>query len=945
LDLSTAQGLRAGGDNGPVVLGPAAAEKSPLALAISGPAPRMPRTGPRLTPAEAQAVRDWVAGGAPWPEGRTLKATGKAEEEAWWSLQPLKPHVPPVVEPGWGARTPVDAFLLARLREKGLAFSPEASRRTLLRRVTFDLTGLPPTPQEQEAFLSDHRPGAYERLVDRLLGSPAYGERWGRHWLDVARYADTHGYDKDKRRDDAWPYRDWVISAFNAGLPYRDFVRRQIAGDVASPGPEGVIATGFLAAGPWDFVGHVELREGTVDKLKTRVIDRDDMVTATFGAFLSLTVGCARCHDHKFDPISQKEYYRLQAVFAGVDRGVRRLGDAEAFTRLREIDEARARVEAALAEVEQKASSLSGPEVEAATARLNRARAELEEVKLPPLKASKSNGYHSAISRSADDIKWVQVDLGAVAPLDEVQLFPARPVDFPDTPGFGFPSRFKVEAADEASFRSPRVLVDHTGSDFPNPGDAPFVAALKGQKGRYVRVTAERLWKRAGDWVFALAEMQVVSGGKVVSQGKPVTALDSIEAGLWSRKHLVDGATSRHVLPGPAEPVAARAFARWLELQEVVRATRRERDAAIEKLLPEKLKAERTRLTVELTVLSAKRKSVAASGPGVYSVVPIPPRPIHLLKRGDVEQPREEMTPGALSCVPGPRADFAASASEGPRRLALADWVAHRDNPLLWRSMANRLWHWHFGRGLVDTPSDFGRMGGLPSHPELLDWLAGELRGSEGSLKHLHRLIVTSAAYRQSSRHDEAAAKSDADNRLLWRAPRRRLDAEGMRDTVLAVSGELRREMGGKGFDLFRFKDDHSPIYDHDDVSRMTDPATYRRTVYRFAVRSVPNPLLDTFDCPDPNQPVPVRNTTLTALQALALMNNPFLVRQAGHLADRLSGASSDLAAQVELAYRLCFCRPPTKRESDAVAEHARRHGLKSACRALLNANEMAFID
>ncbi|MFO0842086.1 MAG: DUF1553 domain-containing protein [Gemmataceae bacterium] len=312
-----------------------------------------------------------------------------------------------------------------------------------------------------------------------------------------------------------------------------------------------------------------------------------------------------------------------------------------------------------------------------------------------------------------------------------------------------------------------------------------------------------------------------------------------------------------------------------------------------------------------------------------------------MLHRGDVEQRRGPATPGGLSCVNGPSPDFAPS---GERRLALADWIADGRNPLTWRSIANRAWHYHFGKGLVDTPNDFGKMGGLPSHPELLDWLAVEMR-EKGSLKHLHRLIVASAAYRQSSRHDAAATMVDADNRYLWRMNRTRLDAESLRDAVLAVAGQLGRSMGGPGFEPFRFQDDHSPVYDHADLAALHNPTTYRRTVYRFTVRSVPNPLLDCLDAADPNQATPVRNATLTALQALALRNNPFVVRQASHFADRLRGYSTDVERQIDHAYCLAFGRPPTDEERRAVGAYAREHGLAAACRVLLNANEFAFVD
>jgi hypothetical protein len=319
------------------------------------------------------------------------------------------------------------------------------------------------------------------------------------------------------------------------------------------------------------------------------------------------------------------------------------------------------------------------------------------------------------------------------------------------------------------------------------------------------------------------------------------------------------------------------------------------------------------------------------------------PRPIHLLKRGDVEQPKAVTPPRGLSCVDLPSAFDAKT--EGGRRLALADWLTHQKNPLTWRSAVNRVWHHHFGRGLVDTPNDFGRMGSLPTHPALLDWLAAEFREGGGSLKRLHRLLVTSAAYRQSGRHDDAAAKVDGDNRLLWRMSRRRLDAEALRDATLAVSGAMDRRAGGPGYDLFRFKDDHSPVYDHTAPERIHDPATYRRTVYRFVARSVPNPFLDCLDCADPNQPVPVRNTTLTALQALALMNNPFMVRQAAHFAERLRAVKPDLAGQVDLAHRLAFGRPADADTRAALTAHAREHGLAATCRVLLNANEFVFVE
>jgi hypothetical protein len=875
LDLSTRAALLKGGDSGPALDRDRPAD-SVLLDVLAGPKPRMPKTGDPLTAAQVADLRRWAEGGAPWPPGLTLKPEIPRPTLDWWSLKPVvRPDVP-AVKDARKVRNPIDAFLLARLEAAGLTFTPEADRRTLIRRLTFDLHGLPPTPEEIDDFLRDDRPDAYERLVDRLLASPRYGERWARHWLDVACYADTHGYDKDKRRPNAWPYRDYVIRSLNDDKPWGRFVTEQLAGDALAPyDPDALAAVGFLAAGPWDFVGHVELREGTVEKEKTRLLDRDDMVSRAVGAFCSLTVHCARCHDHKFDPIPQKDYYRLQAIFAGVERGDRTALAAEASPR---------------------------------TA-LERRRTELTRA-LTPAEPSPSNGWHSGIERSADVVKWVQVDLGKSTAIDAVRLIPARPTDFRDTPGFGFPARFKVEASDDPTFARAETLADHTRDDFANPGDRAVSVDGGGKAARYVRVTASRLWKRLDDYVFALAELEVDSGGKNAARGAAVTALDSIEAGRWGKARLTDGYDSRRALAPKA------------------------RDGA-----------EADRLRAALAEVEARLAKLPARV--VYTVSPIAPRTIRVLRRGDVEQPGEEVGPGALSCVAGLEAEFklADPKDEGARRAALAVWITDPKNPLTRRSVVNRLWQHHFGKGIVDTPSDFGRNGGRPSHPELLDWLADEFGKRGESLKAMHRLMVTSTAYRQQSKHDAKAAALDADNRLLWRMSRSRLDAESVRDAVLAVSGKLDRRMGGPGFEAFRFKDDHSPIYDHEDLERIHDPATHRRTVYRFTVRSVPSPLIDCLDGADPNASTPVRNSTLTALQALALLNDPFLVRQSEHFAERLQKLSDERGRQIEAAYRLAFGRPPSAAERDALAAYAKKHGLANACRLLFNANEFVFVD
>lgn len=776
-----------------------------------------------------------------------LSTTGglHAQTVAWWSQRPLQTVAVPATGSHW-VRTPIDAFLLRRLRKNGLEPSPVAERRTLIRRLTFDLHGLPPTIAEIETFANDPRKDAYERLVDRLLDSPRYGERWARHWLDVVHYGETHGYDKDKLRANAWPYRDWVIRSFNEDKPYTRFVKEQLAGDVLYPGTaDGIVALGFIAAGPWDFVGHVELRDGTVDKAITRSLDRDDMVHTTMSTFVSTTAACARCHDHKFDAIPQRDYYRLQAVFAGVDRADRAYEEAG---------------------TDQHLTSTAG-----------------------------SLGYHSEIANSRDACKWVQVDLGEPRELDQILLYPAHEVfgGHPG-PGFGFPVRFRIDASNDVDFGESTTIADHTDRDFLHPGDAPQRFAGKGERARFVRVTATRLFERTNDWIFALGELVVLAGDSNVAALAPVAALDSIEAsGAWGQRYLTDTAARR---TGRMVYAAATAF----------------------------------RASGNFTPAAA-------------------PRPVHLLARGEVQQPLALVAAGALACLPDLERHFALApdADEGQRRAALARWITDEANPLSWRSIVNRVWQYHFGNGLVDTPNDFGRMGGQPSHPELLDWLAGWFRDGDGSFKQLHRLLVTSAAYRQSSaprESDDLAPNRDAGNVLLWRMSRRRLEAEAIRDAMLAASGKLDLTMGGPSVRWFGFVDDHSPHYSYDSF----DPdgaGAWRRSIYRHIVRSVPDPFFEALDCADASILTPKRYTTLTPLQALAMRNNRFVLRQAEHFAARLRTEVSTVRQQVDRAFRLALARAPSPAEADIMATHAERHGLASLCRLIFNLNEFLFLD
>jgi hypothetical protein len=696
-------------------------------------------------------------------------------------------------------RNDIDRFILHRLEGEGLRPSMEADRRTLIRRVTFDLTGLPPPPEQVERFLSDPDPFAYEALVDRLLASPHYGERWARHWLDVVHFGESHGYDKDKPRLNAWPYRDYVIQSLNADKPYFRFVEEQLAGDVLYPeDPDGVVALGFIAAGPWDFVGHVELPESKTDGLIARYNDRDDMVMTTMSTFMSLTVHCARCHDHKFDPIPQRDYYALQAVFAGVDRADR------PFDRDPKIHRER----------------------------------------------------HGLLGEK-DRLARRKADLDAIVA--------------------GIESSPEMESLDGLLEDRRRALSALGGKKDEKPGDGH--QSELAERRELLEEEIERLRHLRLEQALARLEPDLRDEFRAV-----FAQLKSIEESLsrLPKPEWVYAAASRFAPQGSFRP---------------------------------------------------------AEGP----------RPIHLLRRGDVRAKGELVEAGTLSCFSWMPAglEIADPSDEGQRRAGLARWLTDSRNGLLRRSIVNRIWHYHFGRGLVETPNDFGWMGAAPSHPELLDWLAQWFQRNGESFKALHRLIVTSATYRQSSQGNEPGLSRDADNRLLSRMNRARLDGESLRDSLLAVSGRLDRACGGPSAQQFWFKDDHSPTYDYTRFD-VDSSAGARRSVYRFIVRSVSDPFMDIMDCPDSSLLTPKRNETLTALQALALLNNPFVLRQAEHLAERLHaecGGTGDVRAQVDRAYKLVLGREPSARELERLSEYAARHGMANACRVLFNSNEFLFID
>lgn len=965
LSLQSAAALAKGGDSGPAIVAGQPQQSLLIQQIVSdrpGVKPDMPKLGAPLTDAQVASFRQWVAAGAPWPAGREL-AERPAADNNWWSLHPIaRPAVPssPETRPGVApARGPIDAFIRTQLVDKKLAPSVEADRRTLARRVAFDLTGLPPDADVLDELAADSSPDAYERFVDRLLASPRYGERWARHWLDVVHYGDTHGYDKDQPRRNAWPYRDYVIRALNGDTQYTRFIQQQLAGDVLWPGdPDAFIALGFISAGPWDLISHAEVPETKTDGKIARNLDRDDMVVNTLNTFCSATVQCARCHHHKFDPFAMQDYYRLQAVFAALDRADKAYDvDPAVGQRRVELNSRIAAVKASQRELDERIKSLGGEKLAA----LDRRIAELTTATNTPPQLPTEYGYHSAIEPQPDRPKWVQIDLGRSVPIARVTTIGCWDAFANIGAGFGFPSRYKIELSDDPTFQAGvSAIADRSSADVPNPGTTPVEhpAVVAGATGaanganvtrtaRYVRVTATKLAVRQNDYIFALAELQVFDAeGRNAAQGATVTSLDSIEAGpRWRRTNLVDGLFPKSARPADAAALVEAKRERDELLSRVVDASLRQRQAALQQELADVDSALKSLPPQQVTFAG-----VVHNGSGNFvgrGAMGGKPRPIHILARGDVRKPGLEVGPGAPAIYPEAERWFElpADAPEGQRRVALAQWIVDHRNPLTWRSIVNRVWQYHFGRGIVESASDFGRMGRAPSHPELLEWLAVEFRDGPQSLKLLHRQLVTTSTYRQSSVGDEARERLDAGNVYLWRMNRRKLEAEAIRDSVLAVSGRLDYRMGGPGFqDFVVERPEHSPHYEYH-LHDPEDPRIQRRSVYRFLVRSQPQPFMTTLDCADPSMSVDKRNETINALQALALLNNKLTVSLARHFADRVAREAPDPRSQVARAFRLALSRDPTSDELDALIGYANQHGLSNACRLILNLNEFAFVD
>ncbi len=703
----------------------------------------MPPAGAPLTGTEIANLRAWIDDGAKWPAAST-----KASPATHWSFQPVHRPVAPEVRARAWVRNPIDAFVLARLESENIQPSPEAGRRTLLRRLSLDLTGLPPTPEEIAVFLGDNRTDAYDRAVDRLLASPHYGEKWARHWLDLAHYADSDGYEKDRSRPWAWRYRQWVIDALNRDMPFDEFTIQQLAGDLLpNATTEQRVATGFLR-------NTLTNREAGVDRAETRfeqIVNRTNTVSTTW---LGLTVGCAQCHNHKFDPISHKDYYSMFAFFENAEeQNIDAPLPGEAGSYLQALPEYRA-----------KRDQIYG------------------EYKLPELEQ-----------------RW------------EARL---------------------------------REAFQHQGKDL--------------------------------EWDFWLTEFRAGFDGE-----RKILTTDQTHRSQHEQDRLIDYFIDRI---GP--------------------------DFSKDKALSESMKAAKEKLAaLNATLPQYTQAPVMELDPS------IPPSRIHLggdyKNTGDVVEPN---TPAVLPALPGPKRD----------RLALARWMVSRSNPLTARVAVNRMWQEFFGIGLVRTSEDFGTQGEAPSHPELLDWLAAEFMERGWSMKQMHRLIVTSAVYRQSSHQRKELESRDPENRLLARQSRLRLPAELVRDAALSAAGLLNPEVGGRSVRPPQPAGVAELAYAGSvKWAESKGMDRYRRGLYIHYQRTTPYPLLSNFDAPDSNVTCSRRRRSDTPLQSLNLLNDPAFFEAAQSLAVRvLNEAPGELSNKLDYAFELAIGRPPAPRERERLLRY-----------------------
>lgn len=867
----------AGGVGGEPTVIPGKSADSLLVQYVSGAVEdmQMPPQGDPLTADQIGILRAWIDQGAVWPE----TASANVEDgRDWWSLQPLsRPTVPTVAKKFPNA---IDAFLEAKRTEHRLTASPEADRRMLIRRLSLTLTGLPPSPEETEAFVRDPGPQAYEKLVDRLLASPRFGERWAQHWLDIVRWAETNGSESNLYRKNAWPYRDYVIRAFNEDKPFDRFIHEQIAGDATGEDA----ATGFLVSGMFVHpatVGREEaaIREARADRL-------DETIQTVSASLLGLTMACARCHNHKFDPIPHKDYYALAAVFQGLEYGTRPW---------RDMPDAPERA--------QRASAL--------WAEITAGRDELR-AQVPSWTEEWPSHLQTHFAPQTTKVVRVTFPSGPLSQLDELEIYGAATGEKN--------LALARHGAKARSFKTQEVPT----REIANVLDGRVGATFAWQ----TRTTTEKLEKTP--WL----EVELPAEATIDH-----IALSSDRETFNETDYLVGGS-------GPTGPRAYRLEVRlsdgtWREVANVYLGGN-ENKGVNAKMAGAKTPAGGVAAEQLEKINRLARDYTSARPQPIWTGFFVEPVVTHLFGRGDPMDLREEVVPNALSVL-GADLRLASDTPDVARRRGYAEWLTDpKRNPLTPRVLANRLWVHVFGHGIVATPGDFGKAGAPPTHPELLDWLASEFVESGWSAKTIIRELVTSAAFRQSSAPNEAATEFDSESRYLWRYPPRRVEAEVLRDATLAVAGTLDLTMGGPGFRIHADK----KRYEGWQVVDNFGPATWRRMIYQERMRGIDDRMFTAFDRPECGQVTPRRTISTTPLQALNLFNGEFILGQAGKLAERAKReVGADLGAQINRVFALVYCRTPSAKESQAAQALVAQDGLSELCRVLLNTNEYAFIE
>ena len=783
------------------------------------------------------------------------------DSKGHWAFKPVKK--PLII----GDSKPIDAFVEKKLRINGLSHSQGADRLTLMRRLYLVMHGLPPTPEEVDEFIMDSAPDAFARLIEKVLASQRYGERWASHWLDLVRFGETTGFETNRERPNAWHYRDWVIDSLNFDKPYNQFIREQLAGDALGES----IGTAFLVAGPNDIVKGQDPKLGQMQRMN----ELDDMINATGTTFLGLTTGCARCHDHKFDPISQKDYYSMQAIFAGVSHGDRPLEPSEIIKQ--EIEQSKAEI-----------------------ARLKVSLSKFIPKSLPVLREPVNIRFNveNFPTTKAKFVRFTIDSTNSSQPcIDELEIFSGK---------------------DNVALASAGTIATSSG-DFVHP----FHKLDHINDGLYGNTKS---WIAAG------------TTGWVQLEFPKVKNIDRIE---WARDR--EGQFNDRLAVKYRIEVALDS-SNWIQIasssdRKPFQKSNTEKLQYEFSKFPQNEAKQGRKMLVRLEELE-KHLANLKNQNKVYAGIFTQPKATYLLYRGDPDAKRDQVGPDAISAFTS--LNLSRSEPEQRRRLALADWIASPDNTLTARVLVNRLWQFHFGNGIVGTPSDFGMNGMTPTHPQLLDWLAAEFMENNWSIKHIHRLILNSKTWQQSSRPKVDAMKIDSASQLLWRFPTRRLAAESIRDSVVMMSGLLNLKSGGPGFNGFEVQMENVRHFFPKKSYGFSD---WRRMIYMTKVRQEQESVFGVFDCPDASQSVPKRSRSTTPLQALNLLNSSFLMQQADLFSDRLKkDAGTNTVDQVNRAFSLCFNRFPSPAEARDASLFIQSEGLSQFARALLNTNEFVFI-